>query len=195
MLFSRGKKASVVYTLGAKVLRQKAERIAGVTPEIRQMAADMLKAMHDFDGIGLAAPQYGQSLRLVVFDVPSRGNSGSPGEMILLPQMPVTVINPEIIWSSSDTNVAEEGCLSLPQIYAEVERPERVLFRADTLDGEHIEIECGGLLGRCIQHELDHLEGVVFTDRANDAEKRRIRGDMDNLLKSGQGNNYRRIKK
>ena len=177
------------------MLKQVAKPVPAVTDEIRQIASEMVEAMHVFNGIGLAAPQYGKSLRLVVFDVPEDGNTGTPGENQLLPLMPLTVINPEIIASSAEKSVREEGCLSVPEIYAPVERPVRVVFRAQTLDGNFIEAECGGLLGRCIQHELDHLQGLLFTDRLNSADARNIRGDLDRLKKAGQSCNYRRISK
>lgn len=195
MFFQKGKKSYTVYTAGAGVLKQVAKPVPAVTDEIRQIASEMVEAMHVFNGIGLAAPQYGKSLRLVVFDVPEDGNTGTPGENQLLPLMPLTVINPEIIASSAEKSVREEGCLSVPEIYAPVERPVRVVFRAQTLDGNFIEAECGGLLGRCIQHELDHLQGLLFTDRLNSADARNIRGDLDRLKKAGQSCNYRRISK
>ena len=96
---------------------------------------------------------------------------------------------------SSQVNEREEGCLSVPDIYAPVVRPDTVVFRAQTLDGEFIEYECGGLLGRCIQHELDHLDGILFTDRLAPEAERRIRGDLNRLKSIGQSCNYRRISK
>lgn len=185
----------MVYTAGAAVLKKTAEPVVAVNDEIRQYAADMLQAMRVFDGIGLAAPQYGLSLRMVVFDVPGNNSSGTPGEEYLLPRMPLTVINPEIIARSSEVDEREEGCLSVPGIYAPVVRPSRVIFRAQTLEGEFFELECGGLLGRCIQHELDHLDGMLFTDRLSPEVERRIRGDLKRLESAGQSRNYRRISK
>jgi len=185
----------VVYTAGAAVLKKTAEPVVAVNDEIRQYAADMLQAIRVFDGIGLAAPQYGLSLRMVVFDVPGNNRSGTPGEEYLLPRMPLTVINPEIIARSSEVDEREEGCLSVPGIYAPVVRPSRVIFRAQTLEGEFFELECGGLLGRCIQHELDHLDGMLFTDRLSPEVERRIRGDLKRLESAGQSRNYRRISK
>jgi peptide deformylase len=195
MLFNKKKHSYVVYTAGAAVLKKIAEPVTVVTPEIRQLAADMMQAMRVFNGIGLAAPQYGESLRMVVFDVPAENSCGTPGEVNLLPRMPLAVINPEIIMRSSQVNEREEGCLSVPDIYAPVVRPDTVVFRAQTLDGEFIEYECGGLLGRCIQHELDHLDGILFTDRLAPEAERRIRGDLNRLKSIGQSCNYRRISK
>ena len=196
MLFKNSKKEScVVYTAGAAVLKEVARPVVAVTDEIRQLAADMTKAMRYFYGIGLAAPQYGHSLRMVVLDVPADGSTGTPGEESLLPRMPVTVINPEIIARSEEFSTREEGCLSVPDIYAPVVRPARVVFRAQILDGDFVEFECGGLLARCIQHELDHLDGFLFTDRLTADVSRQIRGDLNRLEKLGQSCNYRRIKR
>ena len=162
MLFKKGKQSYTVYTAGAPVLREKAAPVAAIDDRIKGIAAEMYEAMRVFNGIGLAAPQYGESLRLVVFDVPQDSNTGTPGEMLLLPQMPLTVVNPEIVAYSEETSEYDEGCLSVPDIYAPVIRPATVVFRAQTLDGEFLEFECGGLLGRCIQHELDHVAGIVI---------------------------------
>ena len=196
MFFRNNKNDScVVYTAGAAVLKKVAQPVGVVTDEIRELAADMLKAMRYFNGIGLAAPQYGKSLRLVVFDVPGENSTGTPGEEYLLPRMPLTVINPEIIGKSGQLVKREEGCLSVPDIYAPVVRPASVVFRAQTLDGEFFEFECGGLLGRCIQHELDHLDGFLFTDRLTPEDERLIRGDLKRLEQIGRSCNYRRIKR
>ena len=192
MLFKRGKKSYTVYTVGAPVLKRIAQPVPVVTPEIRELAADMLAALRVFNGIGLAAPQYGQSLRMVVLDVPADSNTGTAGEVTLLPRMPLAVINPEIAALSDQTCEREEGCLSVPEIFAPVVRPARVVFRAQTLDGEFLEYECGGLLGRCIQHELDHLDGKLFIDRLVPEAAGRIRGDLEKLRRIGQSTNYRR---
>ena len=194
MLFKNKKESFVVYTVGAAVLKEIAPPVISVDQEIRDLAEEMNKAMRFFDGIGLAAPQYGKSLRLVVFDVPKQNSTGTPGEEYLLPKMPLAVINPEIIARSAQVTEREEGCLSVPGIYAPVVRPSSVVFRAQTLDGEFLEFECGGLLGRCIQHELDHLDGFLFTDRLSPDAERAIRGDLNRLKSAGQNRNYRRIK-
>jgi len=195
-MFGKNKKESfIVYTAGAAVLKEIARPVTVVSDEIRQLASDMLKAMRVFNGIGLAAPQYGKSLRMVVFDVPAENSTGTPGEEYLLPKMPLTVINPEIVARSEQLIKREEGCLSVPDIFAPVTRPATVVFRAQTLDGEFFEFECGGLLGRCIQHELDHLDGFLFTDRLAPEDERVIRGDLNRLKSIGQSFNYRRISK
>ena len=192
MIFKKKGKSYTVCTIGAPVLREIAAPVAVVDESVRQLANEMLGAMRFFNGIGLAAPQYGKSLRLVVIDVPSGNESGSPGEALLLPKMPLTLINPEIVFSSSECDEKDEGCLSVPGLYAPVCRPSRVVLRTQILDGDFIEIECGGLLGRCIQHELDHLDGKLFTDRLSPQVTRAVRGDIDRLKRIGQSQNFRR---
>ena len=194
MMFKKNGNSRIVYTVGAPVLREIAAPVAVVDDQIRQLAADMIDAMGYFNGIGLAAPQYGKSLRLVVIDVPQESNTGSPGEVLLLPQMPLVLVNPEIVMSSEKCSSREEGCLSVPGLYAPVCRPDRVVLRTQIMDGDFIEIECGGLLGRCIQHELDHLDGKLFTDRVEPETARQIRGDLDRLTRIGQSRNFRRNK-
>ena len=192
MIFKKKGKAYTVCTIGAPVLREVAAPVAVIDDSVRQLADEMIGAMHFFDGIGLAAPQYGKSLRMVVIDVPSGNESGSPGEALLLPKMPLTLINPEIVFSSAECDEKDEGCLSVPGLYAPVCRPSRVVLRSQILDGDFIEIECGGLLARCIQHELDHLDGKLFTDRLSPQVSRAVRGDIDRLKRVGQSQNFRR---
>ena len=183
-----------VRTFGDRVLREHAEAVPAVDDDIRSLAETMLMAMRKYDGIGIAAPQVGESLRLVVFDVPFPEDPCelTPGEAALLPRMPLAVVNPEIVGASDALAERDEGCLSVPGIFAPVVRPERVRFRAQLLDGTTVEYECGGLLGRCIQHELDHLEGVLFTDRVSPAEQLKIREQLERLEANGARNNYRR---
>ena len=194
MIFKKNSNPHVVYTVGAPVLRKNAVPVAVIDEKITQLAADMIEAMHRFNGIGLAAPQYGESLRMVVIDVPGDEPSGSPGEALLLPKMPMTLINPEIVTASAECDTRDEGCLSVPGLYAPVCRPERVVLRTQLLDGSFIEIECGGLLARCIQHELDHLDGKLFIDRLTPEVARTVRGDVDRLTRIGQSRNFRRNK-
>ena len=194
MFFKKSGNSRIVYTIGAPVLREIAAPVAVIDDSVRQLASEMIGAMHYFNGIGLAAPQYGKSLRLVVIDVPGGNESGSPGEAMLLPRMPLTLINPEIVFASGDCDEKDEGCLSVPGLYAPVCRPSRVVLRSQLLDGEFIEIECGGLLGRCIQHELDHLDGKLFIDRLSPKNAREVRGDVDRLTRIGQTKNFRRNK-
>jgi peptide deformylase len=120
-----------------------------VTDEVRRLVADMFETMHHARGIGLAAPQVGRTERLAVIEI--------EGE-------PLVVINPEIVERSTGKDKAEEGCLSIPDIYADVERPKDVVVRAMDLEGNEYEIEATDLLARCLQHEIDHLDGRLFLD-------------------------------
>ncbi len=159
---------------GDPVLRKKAKPVVEVTPELCRFAEAMVETMYASRGVGLAAPQVGKSLRLIVLDTaPAKGElppDASPGEILLTPRMPLALLNPEVIAASKEKEVASEGCLSVPKIFADVERPAVVVLRATLLDGEKVEVECGGLLGRCLQHEIDHLDGVLFPDRLSKDE-------------------------
>lgn len=136
-------------------LRQKARLISpGDEDAVRELAPRMLATMYAAPGIGLAAPQVGSNLRLIVVDV--AGKEEPPAPMIL--------VNPEIIASTKEFAVREEGCLSLPGQYADVERPARIKLRWLDLDGSKKEMEAEELLGVCLQHEIDHLNGVLFVD-------------------------------
>lgn len=195
MLF-RNKKRYVVHTMGDPVLRAVAQPVGAVTPEHRQLAEKMIEVVQAFEGVGLAAPQVGESIRMVAFNLPLESMSDVPsvGEEKLLPKMPFVVINPEIISVSPDTEMRDEGCLSLPDVWVPVERPARVFFRAATIDGELIECECGGLLGRCIQHELDHLDGKLFVDRVEPAELAKVEREMRQMQRYGEKHHFHRIK-
>ena len=195
MLF-KGKKRMSVCTLGAPVLSQVAEPVHQVDQETVKLAQEMYEAMVAFNGIGLAAPQYGVSKRMVVIDVPQESVEGvpTPGEEQLLPRMPLVLIDPEILSYSTNKATRDEGCLSVPDVYAPVERPEKVILRSLTLDGDIVECECGGLLGRCIQHELDHLDGKLFTDRLTPEAYREVAGDLKRLRRLGEGKSFQRIK-
>lgn len=183
-----------IKTYGHDVLKQSAAAVEKIDDEIRQLAADMTIMMDKYDGIGLAAPQIGVSKRVVVLGVPDSPDSrtGTPGEEILLPMMPLAIINPEIVAASEETVKCDEGCLSVPDIFGPVERPISVILRAELLDGSKIEYECGGLLGRCIQHELDHLDGYCFVDRMTEDERRNVNFKLFRLEKYGKKHNFER---
>lgn len=165
---------------GHPTLRRRAEPIAAVTPEIRDLAERMTRTMleNEVVGVGLAAPQVGRSLRLIVLGThdPERPlpPGASPGEALLGPRMPLALVNPEVVWFSPETEAASEGCLSVPDVAGPVERPKRIILRAGTLDGEILQVECGGLLARCLQHEIDHLDGILFIDRLRDEDRARV---------------------
>ncbi len=138
-----------IRVLGDPVLRQETNPVDEITDELRTLAQDMFDTMRVAKGIGLAAPQVGRTERLAVIDVNAN---------------PFVIINPEILELDSKTGKAEEGCLSIPDVYGDVERPIRVRIRALGLDGKEFEIEADELLGRCLQHEIDHLHGKLFID-------------------------------
>jgi peptide deformylase len=135
-------------------LKVKARPVDKVDDDIRRLMDDMLSIMYAAPGIGLAAPQVGEAVRVVVLDVAGRDEE---------PQ-PMRLANPEIVWASEEVVACEEGCLSLPDHYADVERPARVRVRYLDYQNEIREIEADGTLATCLQHEMDHLEGVLFVD-------------------------------
>ncbi|MGH6760533.1 MAG: peptide deformylase [Phyllobacterium sp.] len=136
------------------LLRQASKPVERIDADIRKFSEDMLETMYDAPGIGLAAIQVGEPLRLLVIDVSKEDE----------PNAPQVFINPEILWSSDERSVYEEGCLSIPDYYAEVERPAIIKAKYLDLDGKSREIEADGLLATCLQHEIDHLNGVLFID-------------------------------
>lgn len=146
------------------LLRQVSKPVERIDDELRKFADDMLETMYDAPGIGLAAIQVGEPLRMLVLDVAEKD----------APRNPQVFINPEILKVSEDEfNVHEEGCLSIPEYYAEVERPARITVKALDLDGKEKIVEADGLLATCLQHEIDHLNGVLFIDHLS-----KLRRDM-----------------
>jgi peptide deformylase len=150
-------------------LRLVSKPVETVTPEIRTLAADMLQTMYDAPGIGLAAIQIGVPLRVVTIDLSKPAKDGET--QVKEPQV---FLNPEVTWSSEEKNVHEEGCLSIPEYYEEVERPKAVKVRYMDLDGATHEIEADGLLATCLQHEIDHLNGVLFIDYLSRLKRERV---------------------
>lgn len=155
-------------------LKQECEEVAEVNDEIRELLDDMLETMYAAPGIGLAAPQIGVMKRVVVMDVSDDKEK---------PQ-PLKLVNPEIIWESEDTSVYQEGCLSIPEQYADVERPAEVGLRYLDENGNEHEIEADGLLATCIQHELDHLDGILFTDYLSALKRNMILKKVQKLQKT-----------
>ena len=135
-------------------LKIKAQPVRAVDDKIRRLMDDMLDTMYGAIGIGLAAPQVGQSSRVIVLDVAREGEKAQP----------LQVANPEILWRSPELTTGNEGCLSLPEHYAEVTRPAKIRLRYLDYQNEIREIEASGLLAMCLQHEIDHLDGVLFVD-------------------------------
>jgi peptide deformylase len=136
-------------------LKITAQPVEGVDDELRRLMDDMLETMYAAPGIGLAAPQVGVAKRVLVLDV-ARSNEDPA---------PLRIANPEIVWASDETVASEEGCLSVPDHYADVERPARVRVRFLDYENEIREIDAEGTLATCIQHEMDHLDGTLFIDR------------------------------
>ena len=153
-----------IITLPDTKLRLVSEPVAVVDPEIRTLLGDMLETMYDAPGIGLAAIQVGIAKRLVVLDLAKQDE----------PPAPLFLVNPEVVWASADMSAYDEGCLSIPDYYEEVERPAKVRVRFTDRDGAAQEIEAEGLLATAIQHEIDHLNGVLFVDHISRLKRDRV---------------------
>jgi peptide deformylase len=147
-------------------LKVKAAPVTEVDAELRKTVSDMLETMYKAPGIGLAGTQVGVMKRICVVDVADRKAGEEPRPMVLL--------NPDVAWRSEDEDTAEEGCLSLPNQYADVTRPKAVRVRYLDLEGAEQEVEADGLLARCLQHEIDHLDGVLFVDRISALKRNMI---------------------
>lgn len=152
------------------ILTRVAEPAAGASSAVLTILEDMLNTLYAADGVGLAAPQVSVSQRLVVMDL---GVEGKDGKRDYAQKSPIFMINPEVVWKSEEMASRQEGCLSLPGLWADVERPERVKVRFTDRDGAQKEQEVTGLLGVCVQHEIDHLDGIIFPQRMS-----RLRRDM-----------------
>jgi peptide deformylase len=178
-----------------------------ISSDIKRLIADMFETMYAHKGVGLAAQQVGQALQLTVIDV--RGVTDRPSSLELNGQpadvaafMPLVLINPEIT-PVGPPAAGQEGCLSFPEIYAEITRPDVVDVKALDAKGQPIEFRCGGLLARVIQHEADHLRGILFIDRMPAKTKEELRSELDVLQaetkaeltaqKKETGNNLRRL--
>ena len=146
------------------VLRRVSDPVGPITPEIRTLVADMFETMYDAPGVGLAAIQVGVAKRVVTIDT-------SKEEGVREPRV---FIDPEVVWTSDEKRVYDEGCLSIPEYYAEVERPDRVRVKFRDIEGTEQEIEADGLLATCIQHEIDHLNGVLFIDHISKLKRDRV---------------------
>lgn len=145
-------------------LRKVSEPVTAVTGEIRRLADDMLQTMYEAPGIGLAAIQVGRPLRMITIDLARKEE----------PPQPIIFLNPEVTWKSDDLSVYEEGCLSIPEYYEEVERPASVKVRYMDMKGATQEMLAEGLMATCIQHEIDHLNGVLFIDYLSKLKRDRV---------------------
>lgn len=158
-----------IITLNDKLLRQKAKKVKQFTPALKRLAADMLETMRSSDGVGLAGPQLGVMQRIFVAEIPaSRSGTDEPH-----PQSGVSyvLVNPEIVKCADNLVEGREGCLSIPTWYGLVERPEWVEVKAQDLNGKRIKLKVDDLLARVFQHEIDHLNGVLFIDHIKNREK------------------------
>lgn len=160
--------------LGSEVLRRRAVEIEEVDDDLRRLVRDMFETMYDAEGIGLAGPQVGVERRVIVVDLREEGTR------------PLALINPRIVESSSDRDRAEEGCLSIPGVAGVVERHSRVVVEGVSENGEPLRVEADGLLGRCLQHEIDHLDGVLFVDRLSPLKRNMVLKKYRTLLAEEQ---------
>jgi peptide deformylase len=174
-----------VVKYGSPVLRKKGARIESITPEIKKLIADMFETMYAYKGVGLAAQQVGHAVQLTVIDV--RGVTDRPsslevkGEPVDVAEfMPLVLVNPELTLVGEKA-AGPEGCLSFPEVFAEITRPQLVDVKALNEKGKPLEFRAGGLLSRAIQHEWDHLHGILFIDRMDKKTKEELRPDLDFL--------------
>ena len=172
---------------GDPILRVKGKRIEEIDDHIRELVANMIETMHAAHGVGLAAQQIGEALQLTVLDITQVEDR--PSTLKLNGQetdpktaLPLVLINPEIELGG-ETEIGVEGCLSFPEITADIERAQSVTVRAQTLEGDTVQIEAGGFLARAIQHEADHLNGILFIDRMRSAAKVALSSRLKRLQK------------
>jgi len=177
----------IVY-YGNPILRKKGKPIEQIDDRLRRLARDMIETMSAAEGIGLAAQQIGQALQLCVIDL--RGgdwefdyqlNGGSPPLDLI---MPLVLVNPEITATPEPVTTATEGCLSFPELQGDIDRPDRIEVRFKDLDGHNNRLTCDGLLSRCAQHEVDHLNGVLFIDRMRKGSLLEIEGELKQLRRA-----------
>ena len=162
-----------IYEYPHPILKQKAERVAKVDNELRKLLDDMLETMYAAEGVGLAAPQIGLSKRIVVIDV-SHADEGEK-------RAPMFLVNPEIIWHSDEQSCQFEGCLSVPEQRAEVDRYVQVRVHYQDYDGKEQEILADGLLAIALQHEIDHLDGILYIDRISRLKRQMLLKKLQKL--------------
>ena len=175
---------------GDPILRAKGKRVEKIDQRIRELVQNMIETMHAANGVGLAAPQTGESLQLTVLDVSQvedRPSTMKVNGKDLDPHsaMPLVLINPQIDLGG-ETEMGTEGCLSFPEITGEIDRAKSIVVRAQNLDGEPIELETTGFLARAVQHEVDHLNGILFIDRMSSAAKTSLSSKLKRLQKETQ---------
>jgi peptide deformylase len=153
-----------ILTAPNPILKQVSKPVDEVTDELRALMDDMLETMYDAPGIGLAAIQVGEPLQILVLDVAHDEDEPKPQYFV----------NPEIIWASEELSTYEEGCLSVPEFAAEIDRPAEIRLRYLDYDGKEQEMQADGLLATCIQHEMDHLKGILFIDHLSNVKRNMI---------------------
>lgn len=154
-----------IVQIGDPVLRRKAHKITQIDRDIRLLADDMVETLHDSGGVGLAAPQVGESIRMIIVEYPEDDTVEDS------PMKTYKVINPEIIWRSEETVEGNEGCLSIPGYVGTVERNESIKVKGLSVFGRPLKISASGWLARIFQHEIDHLDGICYIDRATEIFK------------------------
>ncbi|MGQ9665850.1 MAG: peptide deformylase [Anaerolineae bacterium] len=152
-----------IYTLGEPVLRRPAKKVSQFTKALQELVDDMVETMHSADGVGLAAPQIGISQRIIVVQLPEEYEHPEAGKLFAL-------VNPEIVARSEEEAVESEGCLSIPNIIGPVKRSLKVTVKARDVRGRLLRVEAEGFLARAFQHEIDHLDGILFIDRVESPE-------------------------
>jgi peptide deformylase len=174
-----------VVKYGDPVLRKKGAPIEKITPEIKRLVDDMFETMYDAAGVGLAAQQVGHALQLAVIDVRAVKDRPSTmeidgGAVDVNAHMPLVLINPKITPFGNPAK-GPEGCLSFPDIYTDITRPESVEVEAMGTEGKTVRFKAGGLLSRAVQHEVDHLNGILFIDRMTTEAKAEVKDEIDAL--------------
>jgi len=164
-----------IIILPDKRLRLPSEPVKRIDGSIRALVEDMFETMYDAPGIGLAAIQVGVAKRIVTMDLSKKDDERAPH----------VFINPEVVWASDEKSTYEEGCLSIPEYYEEVERPAQVKVKYLDLDGKEHEIEASGLLATCLQHEIDHTNGVLFIDHISKLKRDRVTKKFIKAAKTG----------
>lgn len=167
---------------GNPVLRKKGARVEAITDELRELVRDMFETMHAHNGIGLAAPQISLSLTLFVTQVPHKVND-DPNDNRWEEGVPKVFINPKILAFSEEHWTADEGCISIPGLYGNVTRPLKIKVTATNLDGETFEEELFGLDARCFMHENDHINGVLYIDRLESKERKKMEPKLNEIKK------------
>ncbi len=157
-------------------LRLKSEPVKAVDKPLKALIGDMFETMYDAPGIGLAAIQIGVPKRVITMDIAKKDE----------PKLPQVYINPEVVWASDEKATYEEGCLSIPEYYEEVERPQAVRVKYLDRDGKPQEIEATGLLATCLQHEIDHINGVLFIDHISKLKRDMVMKKFKKAQKRGE---------